>query len=267
MPDSAKGIMGPVDKTETNMTLGSVFVTEKRMLFVAWKKGFISKEPPLPVYFGFKSCLKCPCNPFVICSPVDEYERPHPPDHEGRNGTFLDAYVMPPRTCGQCCGSICYPYGPCIPSVYTLTSKLSDELTFLPLPLNKVRQMKVDAYTSVLNQAIIYSPDGCCSCANWFPNSNPRQWATIPAAPYTDLRGMKWPESRKNDYGDRRVITMDAMLPPWNKRSTIKIRVNRETDMVSLLKFTSAIQTASPLLINGTPDIQEGGRGIVASVP
>ena len=78
----------------------------------------------------------------------------------------MDFDYSPPCQLPKCsCGcSCCFPCKPFLCSgKYVLTSKLSEKLEIMPLPLAKVRHITTTATTAVKAEAKVYSKSSICT--------------------------------------------------------------------------------------------------------
>ena len=127
-------------------------------------------------------------------------------------------------------------------SKYVLSSKMSETLDVLPLPLSKIRHLTTSAKTCTRAEAHVF-PKGhlLSSC---LPCVFPLEWDASPAGGFRD--------------DNTRTITLDVLAPPWNKRTRIEVVVNPSVDITKLLTFLSKLQNGAAALLGGVPDADEG---------
>ena len=236
------------------LSSGELVLTDKRLIFVSSKQGELEKADKKPhMYCGVNSCMSClfKSDCCVLCDPIDVWEKPKGAVHV-KDGVFIDYdYMAPAQPClGQCapCGSCCYPYRPLqSQGSFVLTSKLSETLNIVPLPLSKIRHLTTATVTCAKAEATVRSEAHLCTPC--MPCVYPRSWKTVTAEGFKDE--------------NERVLELDVLLPPWNKRTRVSVHLKGNVDIATLLSFLSKLQGATATLMNGVAEPPQDG---VASI-
>jgi hypothetical protein len=175
--------------------------------------------------------------------------------HGGKDGVFMDKAAQEIPECKDCsccpkcsccpCLPVCLPCHPCDGAArFVLSSKLSSEMQIMPLPLVKIRHVTARALTSTSAEAHIFSAGGVCTSC--FPCISKLTWEATEPSGFKDA--------------NERTLELDALCPPWNKRTRINVAVKASVDLEELLSFMAKLQNGAPALTAGVPDADEGGN-------
>ncbi len=114
----------------------------------------------------------------------------------------------------------------------------------MPLPLVKIRHVTARALTSTSAEAHMFSQGGLCTSC--FPCISKLSWEATEPSGFKDA--------------NVRTLELDALCPPWNKRTRITVTVKADVNIDDLLSFMAKLQNGAPQLTAGVPAADEGGN-------